>query len=150
MAEPNSFISSFQSYHAIGWICGLHGPATEEYPKLEYDSSGNRYARYGLKIPTGSTNKPYYYIPLQSWGYKADWITKNIKFGMMVSILGYWEQTRVELSSWNGQPRIRDWFTVIVIDIKILDNRNMEDKKRENIIPWEKPKKQIEKNPDNP
>ncbi len=71
----------------------------------------------------------YYFFPVVMHGDSLCTSIKRIlHFGDFVQITGYWNQTKVALSSYNGKPRLRDWNHIIATRVNIMPHvRNRQE-----------------------
>jgi single-stranded DNA-binding protein len=86
--------------------------------------------------------QPAFFIPVSFFGATALHVMKCIKPGNIVSVNGYIQMVKVKLTSFNGEPRIRDRLKVVVIAIgNIINSKNLKYTdsyhKLKDKVPWQ-------------
>jgi hypothetical protein len=94
----------------------------------------------GFVLSVGS-DKHRKHIQCYCYGAVARFIARYVRPGDFAAVIGYLDHRRIELDSWNGHKRMRDWYRIIAYSIKLIP---MVKKSKKAIsihrtVPWRNP-----------
>lgn len=152
MGKPGvTYMTANSGAWMAGWV--LFGDQNEnplDPTKLKIHKLDDnlRYVQFTLKVTTATyeNKKPDYdYFKCKAWGYKADFIEKNIRKNDFVFITGHLKHTKVQLSRYKcedcgheGQSRKRDWYHLNIVDLKkVPSGIKPKEKEPEKPMAWE-------------
>ena len=109
-SEP--WACGWQNYTVDGWVYPYHQDKDEPL-QIRIDKDGQEYIRFIICTPRLFGDR-YYFFPVVVYGSSLCATVKRLlRFGDFVCIVGYWNQTKVQLASYNGKTRIRDWNHIV-------------------------------------
>ena len=114
--------SAYQSWHAVGKILTID----KEEPDftIRYCKNSEPYISAQIMVNHADKTQPAYFIPITFFGATALHVMKCVRPGNIVSVNGYIQMVKVKLTSFNGEPRIRDRIKVVGIAIGNIINAN--------------------------
>lgn len=109
-SEP--WACGWQNYTVDGWVYP-YKQNKDESLKIHIDKNGIEYIRFIICTPRLFGNT-YYFFPVVIYGSSLCATAKRLlRFGDFVCIVGYWNQKKVQLASYNGKTRLRDWNHIV-------------------------------------
>jgi hypothetical protein len=99
------------------------------------------YTHVGLALSVHLHKAKKAYFNCYAYDAVARFIATYVRPGDYISILGYWDHRRIELPSYHGKTRIRDWYRVVINSATIIPMVKKKNKKPvySNTAPWENP-----------